>query len=168
MVVAIVVVLGVISLIGVAVAKPKGADLALFTSSAPNETVLKYWVANAVINEAEPNAFAKLIFNATGAAGEDIILAAVKKFAGGTWVGGRLVLTTHRVVFMPNRMNTALQKNLRVIALRLADITDVQSRFGMVTRIVDIRTAAGALSVRSSGTKAMIAAINEARGRTPA
>ncbi len=166
-VIAIVVVLGAMSLVLMGVAKPKGRDLELLTSGAPGETVLNYWVANAVINTAEVNAFGRLAFRAAGAVGEDVILRVVKKLAGGTWVGGRVILTSHRLVFMPNRLNRALQKGVPVIAVRLTDIASVQSRFGMVTRILDVETGAGVLSLRGPRPGRFIAAVDGARGAHP-
>ncbi len=147
-------------------AKPKGEDLAFFTSSAPDESVIDFRVANACLADAEPNALFNVIMAATGASKSvDPTLHLIKQMSGGLWVGGRVILTTHRVIFTANAMNRAVHTALPVIAFRLSDVSGVTTRFGFVTRIAAIRTPAGTLTVRAFGMNRFAEAIEQARAR---
>lgn len=149
-----------LAILGVSVAmsisaKPKGAVLEFLTSGAPGETVIETRVANACLADAEPNALFRYVMDATGASkGADPALELIRKMSGGLWVGGRVFLTSHRIVFLPNALNRAVHKELPVIAFRLADVTGVATRFGFVTNIADFATPAGLLTVRAYGMKA--------------
>ncbi len=152
LVVLIVVLLVVFSLITVglgAIARPKGEDLAFVTSSAADEAVVDYRVANARLREVETNVFFGLLAKSldfdVAAAGSFYL---IKKLTGGMWVGGRVILTTHRIIFLPNAMNRAVTQDLRAIALMLADVIEVSDRFGVGTRIIDVETPGGALTFR--------------------
>jgi hypothetical protein len=145
-----------------AIAKPKGKDLEFLTSSAPGERVLEYRAANACIRDAEPNLLATLIFKATKTDDvTDVTFAFIKTMTGGLWVGGRVFLTSHRVVFMPNAMNRAVHNKLEVIALNISDITSHKLRFGIVTKIADFNTQAGSLTVRCAKIKELAEAFSK-------
>ncbi len=152
MAVLIVVLLVVFSLISIGmgkIAEPKGDDLAFVTSSAPNEAVVEYRVANARLTDVEPNELYRLLATTLDfdvAAGGTFFL--IKKLTGGLWVGGRVILTTHRIMFLPNAMNRATTQGLDAIALRLTDVTGVSDRFGVGSRIIDVETSGGALTFR--------------------
>jgi hypothetical protein len=162
----VVVIFLVIALMSVAlgsIAKPKGDEVRLFTSSAPGETILDYRICNACLRDARPNQFASLALNAMGADGIEGVFALIKKMTGGLWVGGRTILTSHRVIFAPNAMNKAVHESLSMIALRLRDVTEVNDRFAVGSRIIDITTPDGSLTVRVPRAVAFRDAIRQAR-----
>lgn len=149
--------------INVAMAKPKGQDLKLLTSSAPDETIIYYSVCNAQLKDAEPNAIAEKILEAFGAQSVGQAIKLVSKMAGGLWVGGRVIITSHRVVFIPNRMNKLVHEPLSTIAFILPDVLSVSDRFGILTRIVDFQTQSGCLSVRLFNTQALVDTFEKAK-----
>jgi hypothetical protein len=162
-IIVLIVVLGGIALILGSVARPKGKEIALFTSSAPDEAIIAYKVVNACLSNAEPNAFAAFIFKQThtdNAANKTFDF--IRKMTGGLWVGGRVVLTNHRIIFTPNGLNRALHKDLPVIALFLTDLTEVRDRFGVATSIVDAMTPVGSLTFRCYGANKFSKLIRDA------
>jgi hypothetical protein len=67
------------------------------------------------------------------------------------------------VIFAPNAMNKAVHESLSMIALRLRDVTEVNDRFAVGTRIIDIATPEGSLTVRVPRAVAFRDAIRQAR-----
>jgi hypothetical protein len=161
-VVLILVVFGALVVVLTMNAKPKGKDLAFLTAGA-GEQVLAYRVVNACLKEAAPNAFFNFVMDKLGAqTATDLAFATIKSMSGGLWVGGRAFLTTHRLVFMPNAMNRAVHEALPVIAIDLAAVTDVADRFGVGTRILDVKTAQGDLTLRGYDSARFAGMIKEA------
>lgn len=147
-----------------ATSQPKGAVLEFLTSSAPGERVLDWRTCNACLADAEPSRLAQLVMlKGPIEATAEMVLKAVRKMMGGLWVGGRVFLTTHRVVFVPNALNRALHNSLSIVVVKLADVTGVVSRFGLFTRIVDVKTAQGTLTVRGHAMKKFARAIDGVR-----
>ncbi len=145
----IAIILAVISIVAIRLTKPSQADLARLLSKRENEQFIDSWVCNACLRDAEMNALTGLIFKAMDA---DLAVEAttsfIKKMTGGLWVGGRLILTDKRVIFTANAMNRAVHKTLPQIALSLTDLAPVATRFGIMTKIIDLPTQGGVLSVR--------------------
>jgi hypothetical protein len=160
------VVIGLMSLALGRIAKPKGDEIRVFTSSAPGETIVDFRICNACLPDARPNQFATLALNAMGADGIEGVFALIRKMTGGLWVGGRVILTSHRVIFAPNAMNRAVHESLSMIAIRLRDVTEVKDRFGVGSRIIDIATPEGSLAVRTPRAVAFRDAIRQARTRS--
>ena len=163
LVVTVVVILA-ISAVLAATSRPTGNVLAFLTSGAPGERVVDWRTCNACLKDAEPNRLGRFVMlkgpvEATAA----MVLRAVKRMMGGLWVGGRVFLTTRRVVFMPNALNRALHNSLSVVVVNLDEVTEVVTRFGLLTRIVDIRTGEGTLTVRGYAMKKFARAVDEAR-----
>lgn len=165
-VVLVVVLLVVFSLISAglgAIARPKGGDLEFVTSSAADEAVIEFRVANARLREVEPNMFFGLLAKSldfdVAAAGSFYL---IKKLTGGMWVGGRVILTTHRIIFLPNAMNRAVTRDLQAIALLLSDVTEVSDRFGVGSRIIDVETPGGALTFRCPRSRQFKEAVAQA------
>lgn len=145
-------------------ARPKGRDLALLTSSAPSERVLAYRVCGACFQDVQPSAFTNALVDAADAQLEQLesVVGVIRQMTGGVWVGGRVILTTHRVVFLPNGLNRMLQDNLPTIALALADVSEAKQRFGLATAIVDVRGSAFTLTVRGYRMRSFVADIERA------
>lgn len=81
----------------------------------------------------------------------------------GIWVGGAVTLTNDQLAFGPNALNEAVHTGEITRAVRLADVTRVEERFGWLTRIVDVRTSAGeTFTFRCFGTRVFAAQIREA------
>ncbi|MBL8537029.1 MAG: hypothetical protein JNM59_06460 [Hyphomonadaceae bacterium] len=154
--------MAVIQVVLEANARPKGRDLVMLTASAHGERVLAYRVCGACFQEVQPSALANTIFDSADAHLEPV-LGVVRQMTGGIWVGGRVILTTHRVVFLPNGLNRMLQDNLPTIALALADVSEAKQRFGLATAIVAIRSPAFTLTVRGYRMRSFVADIERAR-----
>lgn len=125
------------------------------------ENVIAKKLVNALMKDAEVGDRAQRLMGAGGRLGTN----AVKKLMGGLWVGGTAYLTEDTVEFHPNGINRALHRDadsLSVI-LPLRSITSVDTRFGIGTEIIDIKTAIGTLSVRCYGAKGFAKKIETAR-----
>src|SRR5262245_52560912 len=115
------------------------------TAPIANKTV------NALIKNAEIAFGVRYCLNATGLHITGTVIDGLKKVMGGLWVGGTATLYATEVTFRPNALNTAIHAGDYSIAIPLADVSDVQVRFGFVTRIIDVITADGTLSIRCFG-----------------
>jgi hypothetical protein len=166
LVVTIVVVLALVSARMSATSQPTEQEILALTSGAPGEAMIDYRICNALIADAVADI---PVLDALGSRGRATTLSASLNWAsrsmGGLWVGGRAFLTSHRFVFMPNDMNRALHKDLRTIAVDLKDIVAVTDRFGLVTRIIDIQTHTGVLSIRSPDARAFAHRLRAGLGR---
>ncbi len=160
----LVVVLGGISLVAALRGQPDEAETAFLTSGFPGERLIRVQVCNACITDAEIDDMAGLVLKALGAAeAAALSFEAIRSLTGGLWVGGRVGLTSHRVMFLPNAMNRAVHRDVEIIALRLEDVVAVRDRFGVLTRIVDFETAAGTLTVRVYKARRFLRAVEAAR-----
>jgi hypothetical protein len=74
-------------------------------------------------------------------------------------------LTTHRIVFVPNAMNRAVHRNLETVVVDLKDVTEVSERFGLVTRIVEIKTRASTFAIRAYDVRAFADQVRARLGR---
>ena len=144
-------------------AKPKGRDLERLTQSSLNERVLAYRVCGACLADAEPSFLAKLVANAADA-DVDTSVGFIRKMTGGIWVGGRAILTTHRIVFLPNMLNRVLHEDLTPLAIALTDAIEVVHRFGIVTSIVDVKSTRLTITFRGYRMKSFVADIRRALG----
>ena len=126
----------------------------------PNNVIAKKLV-NALMKDAEVNERTQRLLGTGGRLGT----GAIKKLMGGLWVGGTAYLTEDAVEFHPNGLNRALHADpdsLSVV-LPLRGITSVETRFGIATQIIDIKTAIGTLSVRCYGASRFAKKIEAAR-----
>ncbi len=148
-----------------ATSRPKPEELAALERT-PGERYIDYRVANALIRDAKPNFVFENLFDFLGgnllAAGVSRSLVWVGRMTGGLWVGGRVFLTTHRIVFEPNALNRAVTSGIGVIVLNLAEVTAIERR-GIVAWIIDVKTASGTLSLRCGRAQVFVAAIQNAR-----
>jgi hypothetical protein len=72
---------------------------------------------------------------------------------GGLWVGGKVVVTSEALNFVPNRMNVALHQGLEPISIPFGSIRSARREFGWVTGIVAVEHAHGAFRFRCFGAK---------------
>lgn len=155
--VTIVIVLALLSARMSATSHPTDREMQALTSSNPGERLIGYRTCNALVEDAVAEMRSPLIEALApkdGAGAVSDALNSVSRAAGGLWVGGRAFLTNHRFVFLPNAVNRAVHKDLRPIAVDLKDVAFVTERFGIVTRIIDIKTTTGVLSIRALGASA--------------
>jgi hypothetical protein len=126
----------------------------------PDNVIAKKLV-NALMKDAEVGDRAQRVLGAGGRFGTN----AAKKLMGGLWVGGTAYLTQDAVEFHPNGINRALHKDpdSMSVVLPLRSITAVETRFGIGTKIIDIKTAIGTLSVRCYGAEGFARKIEAAR-----
>lgn len=125
------------------------------------ENVIARKMANALMKDAEITDRAQSLLGPGGRLGTN----AVKKLMGGLWVGGTAYLTEDAVEFHPNGLNRMVHKDpdsLSVV-IPLRGITSVETRFGIATQIIDIKTAIGTLSVRCYGAPGFAKKIEAAR-----
>lgn len=112
-------------------------------------------LANALIPDARPTVPAQVLSGG--------VLKYFSKYYGGLWVGGTVTLTPHDVRFAANGMNRALHKNLSDITIPLDRVVEASDRFGVVTRIVDVRSDGGSvLTFRCFGANALARQIADA------
>lgn len=106
----------------------------------PDEQVLSSALANAMFATAEPHELLTATSDVLGLKhGLSAILSLFKLAYGGLWVGGRVTLTTHRLVFAPNALNRLVHHPpLRDVAFDLASVTRVTLTTGLVTDIVEV------------------------------
>lgn len=115
------------------------------------ENVIAKKMANALMKDAEIGDRTQMILGPGGRLGT----TAVKKLMGGLWVGGTAYLTADALEFHPNGLNRAVHKDPDALSvvLPLRSITSVETRFGVATQIIDVKTAIGTLSIRCYGAK---------------
>ena len=118
-------------------------------------------LANALMKDAEIGDRTQTLLGPGGRLGT----SAIKKLMGGLWVGGTVYLTEDAVEFHPNGLNRAVHKDPESLSvvLPLRGITSVETRFGIATQIIDIKTAIGTLSVRCYGARSFAKKIEAAR-----
>ena len=116
---------------------------------------------NALITDAEMSFGARFLVSATGLDVTEAVLKGFKKAMGGLWVGGTATLYETKIAFRPNAMNKAVHAGDYSIEIPLDNVTEVQVRFGFVTKIIDIATADGKLSIRCFGAPDFAAKIRE-------
>ena len=127
----------------------------------PNNIVARK-LANALMKDAEIGDRTQTLLGPGGRLGT----SAIKKLMGGLWVGGTAYLTEDAVEFHPNGLNRAVHKDPESLSvvLPLRGITSVETRFGIATQIIDIKTAIGTLSIRCYGARGFAKKIEAARG----
>lgn len=126
------------------------------------DNVIARKLANALMKDAEMGDRTSQLLGPGGRLGT----RAIKALMGGLWVGGTVYLTPDAVEFHPNGLNRAVHKDpdsLNVI-LPLRGITSVETRFGVATQIIDLKTAIGTLSIRCLGARGFANKIDAARG----
>ena len=84
---------------------------------------------------------------------------------GGSWVGGRVTLTTEVVSFSANGLNRIAQSGTLDVRVPLAKIIDVDVRPGFFTNIVAITTPESVVKVRCHFAADFAKAITAARDR---
>ena len=89
-------------------------------------------------------------------------LRPVRRMAGGLWVGGTATLTSEWLQFGANGMNRALHSGVIDARVELAEVTDVRTRWGMVTRIITVSTPYTSLVLRCFGARDFAEQIRDA------
>jgi hypothetical protein len=112
------------------------------------DTPIAQKTVNALVADAEMGFGAKFLVNATGLDVTEDILKEFKKAMGGLWVGGTAKLYKTKLAFRPNALNRVVHAGDYSVEIPLQEISDIQVRFGFVTKIIDIATAHGGLSLR--------------------
>ena len=121
-------------------------------------------LANALIADAEMSFGAKFIVSATSPVTETVV-AGFKKAMGGLWVGGKPTLHETKISFRPNALNKAVHEGDYSLEIPLDHVSEIQVRFGFITKIIDIVTAEGKLSIRCFGAPDFADKIREQKAR---
>lgn len=126
------------------------------------EKVIASKIANALIPEAEMSSTLKTFLDAMGSrSAHSLVLNNMKKRTGGLWVGGTAILHEHDLTFRPNAMNKIAHEDDYTTVIPLADICEVNVRFGFVTKIIDLVTREGKFSIRCWGAEKFAALIRD-------
>jgi len=104
-------------------------------------TIIATKLANAFVPDAEMSDGARRGFIFGGESSVEWL----RRRMGGLWVGGAVTLTPSRLWFAPNGVNAALHADDTSQSVPLERVVDVQDRFGVLTRIVDVRLDDGTL-----------------------
>ena len=122
--------------------------------------VITWKFANALIAGAQPVAIPRL--PSFG------LFEGFRKMFGGLWVGGSVTLNTKSLSFSRNAMNAALHSGLDdSTTWPLERVTSVRDRFGVLTRIIDVKFDDGVVfTFRCFGARAFARQIAEQAGRT--
>ncbi len=125
------------------------------------DNILDKRMANALFKEAEIGRAANILLGGGGRAGTAI----AQKMMGGLWVGGTAYLTPDTIEFHPNGLNKAFHKDADSlsVSIPLGEVTAIERRFGIATKIIDIETADGILSIRCYNSATFADAIETAR-----
>lgn len=118
-------------------------------------TIIARKLANALIPGAQPTVFARTM--------SSNVLGFFSRIHGGLWLGGTITLTPRELSFRPNGMNRALHTNASDITVPLERVVEVTDRFGILTRIVDVKSDDGSvLTFRCFGAPALAQKIEDA------
>lgn len=142
-------------------------DNALPTTLRPGERLLRSVTANAALPSAEPHDLYSAVADATVAKyAAELLTSITRVLSGGLWVGGRLTLTTHRLIFSPNALNRLVHRApLSDVVLDLADVDDVSVSRGLLTDVAEVRTrghSAPAMKFRAFGCEELSRLIKDA------
>ena len=123
-------------------------------------------LCNFLIQGAEANlSFARKLTDATGIDFQEktteFILDQFKNAYGGLWVGGTAFLTENELTFKPNMMNKIFHTGENSLSIPLAEIINIEDKFGFFTRIIHITTANSTLKLRCYGAKAFAKSIQK-------
>lgn len=110
--------------------------------------------ANALIPNADLASAARSWVTVIGGGAVEDVVEGFRSLMGGLWVGGKATLYTDRLSFQPNALNRALHDGDYSLEISLSDIEDVCVRWGVLTKIIDVETDAGRLSLRCFGAPA--------------
>jgi hypothetical protein len=108
---------------------------------------------NALIADAEMGFGARFLLSATTHGVTEIVLNGFKRVMGGLWVGGTATLHETKLGFRPNALNQLIHAGDYSVEIPLHEISDIQVRFGFITKIIDIVTPHGKLSIRCFGAE---------------
>lgn len=127
------------------------------------DDVITRKAVGALVRDAEVGFAAEYVMGKTAAAVTDVVLRGFKKAMGGLWVGGHATLHETHVVFQPNALNKKVHAEDYTLTIPLMSISDIKVRFGVVTKIIDLVTDHGTLSIRCYGAKAFAETIRQQR-----
>ena len=114
-------------------------------------------LVNGLIDDAEPNVIAKTLSE------QSPLFHRIRQQSSGLWVGGTATLTRDSLTFVPNPLNRLVHTHDHVRTIPLDDIAAVTDRFGLVTRIVDVKRKSGKIfTFRCWGGAAFAATIRAA------
>jgi hypothetical protein len=98
-------------------------------------------LANAFVPDAEMSSGARRAFVFGGTSAVDWL----QRRMGGLWVGGRVTLTEDHVYFTPNGLNAMAHAADTTQLAPLDRVVEVRDRFGILTRIVDVKLDDGSV-----------------------
>ena len=127
------------------------------------EKVVKKKLVNFLVQDValNHNATRGLLAGAGSGSAASVSLAVEisKRFHGGTWIGGSMVLTDSVVRLSANAMNRFIQEGTMDIELPLSIIRTVVVEPGILTKIVRMDTEVGVIKFRCFGAKDVAALI---------
>ena len=126
------------------------------------DNIIEKRQANALFQDVEVSTLSKLLLFG---AGERTTFAISRKFMGGMWVGGDAYLTPDVLIFKPNFINRLAHKHAESLALSipLVEVQSVERRFGILTKIIDLKIEGATFSIRCYRSEGFADAIEKAR-----
>ena len=116
-------------------------------------------LANAFVPDAEMSTGARGAF----LFGSDSAVDWLQRQMGGLWVGGRVTLTDDHVFFEPNGVNAMAHAGDTSHSAPLDRVAEVRHRFGILTRIIDVKLDNGSVfTFRCFGARKFARQISEA------
>lgn len=122
---------------------------------------------NALIGDAKARFGVTYFVDPAGLIVTESVVEGFKKAMGGLWVGGTATLYETSIAFRPNALNRSVHDGDYSVEIPLSDVSDVQVRFGSITKIIDLVTDHGKLSLRCFGAEAFAAKIRERQDLLP-
>ncbi len=117
------------------------------------ETPIAQKTVSALVADAEMGFGARFLLSATSHGVTEIVLKGFKQVMGGLWVGGTATLHETKLGFRPNALNHFIHAGDYSVEIPLQEISDIQVRFGFLTKIIDIVMPHGKLSIRCFGAE---------------
>ena len=108
---------------------------------------------NAFVSDAEIGSFMRFVLEITDTTVTETVINKFKEVMGGLWVGGNAILYETKLYFRPNAVNQLFHADDYSLEIPLTEIKEVNIRFGMVTKIIDLVTEHGKFSMRCYGAK---------------
>lgn len=119
----------------------------------PRDIIVEKSVS-ALLDNAKMARISKMILGLDG----QISAKLSKKMIGGQWISGKAYLTITGFQFHPSILNKPFLKNMEDLCLKVdwSDVTDLDKRFGMVSPIIDLKTATETHSIRCNGAESLL------------
>ena len=91
-----------------------------------------------------------------------VTIGLIRRMYGGLWVGGNILLYPDRLVFQPNLINRKAAASDGTIEIPLTSVSVVETKFGILSGIVEVRHGHDSFKFRCFGSKAFARTVSDA------